>query len=65
MTPSPLMTARDVARVLGVRPERVYELVRRSILPSVKIGRQVRIAPAALDTYILTGGHRIDREDDQ
>lgn len=41
---------------LGVSTHRVYELVRSGELPSVRLGRTIRIDPAALETFIAEGG---------
>jgi len=52
-----LLTVREVARpILQVSESRVFELVRLKILPAVKLGRQVRIHPAALSQFIENGG---------
>lgn len=51
-----MMTAQDVADRLGVRLHRVYELTRRDILPHVRLGRQLRYDPAALEAWIRAGG---------
>ena len=45
----PLLTAADVARVLGVRPKRVYELG----IPAVKLSaRSLRWRPSQLAAWI-------------
>ena len=50
-TIEPLLTATDVARVLGVRPKRVYELG----IPAVKISpRSLRWAPSDLEAWIAS-----------
>ena len=54
-----LLTAAEVAEILAVTPARVYELVRRGMLPHVRVGRQVRIDPAALDAWIAAGGQAL------
>jgi excisionase family DNA binding protein len=51
-----LLKIRDVAERLDVTTQRAYELARIGVLPAVKIGRQVRVAPAALDAFIESGG---------
>lgn len=37
-----LLTVPEVANELRVRPGRAYELLRRKLIPAVRIGRQVR-----------------------
>jgi predicted DNA-binding transcriptional regulator AlpA len=45
----PLLTAADVAKVLGVRPKRVYELA----IPAVKLSeRSLRWRPSQLAAWI-------------
>lgn len=56
-----LMTAGQVAAVLRVTPNRVYELVRSGLLPVVRLGRQVRIDSLALDKWIATGGAELSQ----
>jgi putative molybdopterin biosynthesis protein len=51
-----LLTASEVAQLLRVRTARVYELIRRGLLPSVRIGRQVRVPLADLSRWIEAGG---------
>jgi excisionase family DNA binding protein len=47
-----------VAARFGVRPGRVYELVRLNALPAVHLGRTIRIPQSALETFIANGGVR-------
>lgn len=52
-----LLTAPETAERLNVRLHRVYELVREGVLPGVvRLGRQIRVDPAALDEFIQSGG---------
>ena len=53
---SSLLTTRQVAERLALSTQRVYELVRTQALPVVRIGRQVRVDPAALEQWIKNGG---------
>ena len=55
-----LLTAREAAEVLSVPLARLYELVRENRLPSVRIGRTVRVHPRALEAWIDSGGTRAD-----
>ena len=54
--PTALLTADAVAARTGLSKQRIYELVRQKRLPHVKIGRQVRVSPAALEKWIADGG---------
>jgi len=51
-----LWTAQEAAERLGVRLHRCYELIREGQLPAVRLGRQVRVDPAALEEFIRSGG---------
>ena len=53
---SSLLTTRQVAERLNLTLQRVYELARTQALPVVRIGRQVRVDPAALERWIKNGG---------
>lgn len=44
-----LVTAEEVARVLGVSRARVYDLARTGVLPSVRLGRSIRFGVSDLD----------------
>ena len=58
-----LMTAEEVAGVLGVSRQRVYALIREGVIPSgvsVQLGRQVRVNPDALEEWIRAGGKGFD-----
>ncbi len=51
--PDPLLTADDVAAVLGVPQSFVYALARRGEIPTVRIGdRYVRFRTSALEAWI-------------
>lgn len=56
------LTIDDVARLLKVSKGRAYELVRTGILPSVRLGRSVRIAGAQLRTFLSRGGRGLEAE---
>jgi excisionase family DNA binding protein len=51
-----LLKVNEVATILDVSVARAYELARTGVLPSVRLGRQVRIAEEALRNWIQTGG---------
>lgn len=54
-----LLTAREVAVLLKLKPQRVYELARGGKIPSVRVGRQVRFDESALRHWIETGGSHL------
>ena len=54
-----LLAVREGAKVLGLPVNRVYEMTARGELPSVRLGRSVRIPADALQRWIeerTTGG---------
>jgi excisionase family DNA binding protein len=58
--PTRLRRADWVARLLDVKPWRVYELVRQNAIPYVRIGvREVRFDEEAVLAWIKAGGKRI------
>ena len=50
--PQALMTAEDVAAILGVRSHYVYELARRGRIPTVRLGKYVRFRATAVEEWI-------------
>lgn len=46
------LTMRDVAEILEVSYVTVTRMVKDGRLPAVKVGRQYRISPEQLETYI-------------
>ncbi len=48
----PLLTAREVARILKVSCRTVWRLIRDERLPAVRIGRAVRVHPDAVAALI-------------
>src|SRR5262245_61202573 len=51
---SELLTMEEVARKLKISEDKAYELVRQGSLPSVRMGRLVRVKPSSLANYIAT-----------
>jgi excisionase family DNA binding protein len=52
-----LLDAKEVAEILQVNVQRVYELTRQGILPSIRIGpRQIRFEETRLMQWIEHGG---------
>ncbi len=54
-----LLRAEQVAEILDISKARVYELIRDGILPSVRLGRQVRVADSILEEWIEEGGQAL------
>ena len=51
-----LVTAEPVAELLGLKVPRVYDLAARKLIPSVRLGRQVRFDLAKIEAFIEAGG---------
>ncbi len=51
-----LYTVAEVRHVTGLSESRIYDLMRRGILPCVRIGRQRRVSRRALEGFIAQGG---------
>ena len=45
-----------LAERLSVRTHRAYELIRTGQIPAVRLGRQVRVDPLAVEAFIRSGG---------
>jgi excisionase family DNA binding protein len=58
-----LLQADEVAAMLGVSVQRVYALAREGLLPSVKLGRQVRFDSKQLEEWIKSGGTELINAD--
>jgi excisionase family DNA binding protein len=54
-----LLPVAEVATMLAVSKARAYELTRTGLLPSVRLGRQVRVSMADLQGFIERGGSRL------
>ena len=54
-----LLTISEVARVLGVRRARAYELAKTGVIPAVHLRRQVRVSDVALREWVAAGGQRL------
>ncbi len=52
---SPLLTAKQVATLLGVSEKSVYRWSELGALPSVRLGRAVRFDPAEVQAFIDAG----------
>jgi putative molybdopterin biosynthesis protein len=51
-----LLTLEQTAKVLSVTYARAAELAREGIIPVVRLGRQIRINPEDLNSFIASGG---------
>lgn len=51
-----LLTIDEVAGILNVKVARAYELARTGLLPTVRLGRQVRVEERRLIAWIEAGG---------
>jgi excisionase family DNA binding protein len=51
-----LLKVEDIAELFSLSEERVYTLARQGILPVIKIGRQLRFAETAINSFIENGG---------
>lgn len=50
--PRPLLSAEDVARITGTTVRLARELIQSRRLPTVKVGRYVRVRPDDLEAYL-------------
>ena len=51
-----LLRVGDTAKMLDLSEYQVLAYAREGIIPSVRLGRQIRFSLAALDEFIATGG---------
>lgn len=51
-----LLRVSEISERLGITNQRTWELIRRGMLPAVRIGRQVRVDEDALEEWIRQGG---------
>jgi excisionase family DNA binding protein len=54
-----LLTAQQVAVLLQVPTARVYQLAREGLIPTVHLGRQIRVSASALNDWIADGGRAL------
>lgn len=47
-----LLTGKDVAHLLKISSSQAYKIMRRGELPSVHIGKSIRVKPEDLDAFI-------------
>ena len=49
-----VVSPKELQTMLGIGHNTVYELLRANIIPSVKIGKQLRISKPAVIEYLLS-----------
>lgn len=54
-----LETAEWLEKNRNIKKARAYELARLGILPSVRLGRQVRFIPEQVDQWLEAGGQAL------
>ena len=54
-----ILTVNEVAERLRIHPRTAYRLVNNGTIPSIRVGRQIRVSARALDDY-LDGQHADD-----
>ena len=47
-----VLTVKETADVLKVKPQWVYRMIRRDGLPCIRLGRQVRVDEGSLDKWL-------------
>lgn len=52
----PVLTAKDVAKILGVGQSRVYEMMQAGELPAKQIGRRWRVSTRKFFEWLETAG---------
>ncbi len=54
-----LLTTQEVAERFGIPDQRVWDLVRKNLLPCVRLGeRQLRFSPQEIEKFIADGGNQ-------
>jgi excisionase family DNA binding protein len=49
-----LLKAEEVAKILGISRSKAYMMMRRKDIPTISIGKNVRVSEEDLNNYILT-----------
>jgi excisionase family DNA binding protein len=52
---TPLLRGSDVANILNISRSLAYQLIQRGEIPSIKIGRAVRVRSKDLEDFISNG----------
>ena len=63
MLNTPWWDAEQLADLFKVTPHRVYDLVREDRIPHIRIGRQIRFSPDAIEAWAAAGGQPIAKTD--
>ena len=58
-----LLTAKEVSTAMQIPLSRVYELARLKLIPSVRMGRQVRFDEAKLREWAEKGGSCLAKDE--
>ena len=56
-----VLTVKEVAPILQVSEWRVYDLIKKNVLPGVRMGRRVGVSESALREFIETGGCTLEQ----
>jgi excisionase family DNA binding protein len=48
-----LLNSQEVAALLGISRSQAYNLMRNGEIPSIRLRSSIRVAPAALEKYLL------------
>ena len=54
-----LLTTTQLAEQTGIPERRLYALVRDNLIPTVRLGRQVRFSKQAVEAWIAEGGQSL------
>lgn len=61
-----ILVAEEVAELLRVDKQRIYELIRSDRIPFIRVGeRQYRFSVHAIDQWIKDGGSRKEKDNDE
>lgn len=51
-----LMTAQETAKLLGVSRHRLYQMAKNGLIPSCRLGRQVKFDRTQIEEWLAKGG---------
>ncbi len=61
-----ILVAEEVAEILRIDKQRVYELVRTKQIPFIRLGeRQYRFSAQAIENFLLGGGTQKEGDGDE
>jgi excisionase family DNA binding protein len=49
-------TVPEFAQIFKLNEQRAYDLIRRGVIPAIKLGRQLRVTEEAIENFITSGG---------